>query len=194
MKDPRIVFLLLILVVAGSFYWVESNSPQQQSIASHAGSRSDAINVARPFADTVRLDFSGGSNRSFKRPKRDLFGMLYPAPPVVKKPPVVPKPQPKPVVVAPKIVAPPPPPVPVRSTVKRMPGFQVLGSLQKQSGMTAFVMLQDEIYLLKEGEQFADEYKVAALTPENIRIIRVGSEGEVNLPLLEQKANSLSPY
>jgi len=193
MRDPRIVFLLLVLVVAGSVYWVKTNSPQQDSITSQIGSRSSGINVSKSSGDVTRLDFSGGSNRSFKRPKRDLFGMLYPAPPVVKKPPVAAKPKPKPVVQAPVRIVAPPPPVPVRSTVRRMPGFQVLGSLEKQAELTAFVMLQEKIYLLKEGQEFAEEYKVASLTPDNIRIVRIDSEGEINLPLIERTGKGLLP-
>lgn len=187
MRSPRAVFFLLLAVIAGSIYWVQLKSPRIERIDSETSTRDGVIKVTRTQQEK-RLDFSGGEKRKFQQPTRDLFGMLYPAPPVEATPKRVTRPAPrvkKPV----KVETPPPPPPPrltLPDTTPKMPSFQVIGSLEKKSGVTAFVMLQGDIYLLRQGQQFAEEYQVAALSPASIRIIRRDGAGEVTLPLTDK--------
>lgn len=192
MRNPRVVFFLLLIVIAGSIYWAQVQSPQVRNVGIDSNERSDAIPVSQEGRQGVRLNFSGGEQRTFKKPARDLFDMLYPAPPVKAAPKVAPKPVP--VVQEPvRPVVPPPPPVPIRSTTRRMPGFQVVGFLEKGSELTAFVMLQGDIHLLKQGQRFAEEYQVASLTPEAIRIVRLSGDGEVSLPLQDNPGGARVP-
>ncbi len=187
MNNAKII--ILALAIAGLLYYVWQSGPKIMTVADLGSDRqSNVVPINGQTAENNRLNFTGGEQRKFSRPKRDLFGLLYPAPaPVkVKPPPEVIKPV-APVV---EIVKPPPPPIPVRSTTRRMPAFQVLGFLERNAQITAFVSLQGEIYLVKQDQLFADEYRVAELNHEMIRITRAEGAGEVSLQLTESSGSS----
>lgn len=188
MKRSTILFPLLLLLMAGSFYYAWQNTPRTKFATKGEDRSGSSVSIEVDGKSSNRLNFSGGEQRKFRTPKKNLFGLLYPAPrqpkkkPVVTKPVVVAKPIPRPVA--------PPPPMPVRSNVPRMPAFKVIGFLEKEATVTAFVSLQGEIYLLRDQQQFADEFQVVEMTLDEIRIARIQGPGEVTLPLRDQ---SLKP-
>ncbi len=189
MKNSRIIFPLLGIGMVASFYYASQNTLPVQRIdrdKAEAAFTQDA--AASKALESDRFDFSGGEQRKFSKPRRNLFNQLFPPPPAPKKvaaPPVAPPP----VVVVPA-PAPPPMPVPVRTPSSRMPSFQVLGFLEKGDQLTAFVSLQGEIYLVKKEQLFADEFRVAELNHENITIARASGADEVSLPLSEKTGST----
>lgn len=189
MKNAQFILPILILLLAGSIYYAwQSEFDGNIGARPETEARLAGIPIQGQAVASGRLDFSGGEQREFKSPRRDLFGLLFPAPAPVKIKTLPPKPQP--VVPVVQVVQPPPPPIPVRSTVKRMPAFQTLGFLSRNDRITAFISLQGEIYLVKQGETIAGEYVVSELTPSMIKISRSEGEGEVTLPLSEQSGSA----
>ncbi len=190
MKNSRILFPLLALAMLASFYYAWQNTPRMQRVASDK-TVSEAVEILPADAEQVASPVFpvAGKSRKFSPPKRNLFAQLYPAPPPPPQPEVIAEPveQPVSVVVTPP---PPPPPVTVRTTRFQMPSFQVLGFLEKEKQLTAFLSLQGEIYLVKQGQVFADEYRVRGLDHENITIEQTGGLGEVSLPLNTNPASS----
>lgn len=193
MNRSRIYLVLLALAAVASFYYAWQNTPRVRRAGEDGtavrGKIESRTNQTTP---NVRLDLSGGEQRKFSRPHRDLFAPLYPAPPA--------PPAPVPVKTSPKVVAPPPPPPPkpaplpvVRQEINRMPAFKVLGFLAKSDRLTAFVALQGEIYVVKQGQQFAENYRVAELDRGKIVIRRIEGAGEVSLPLDEKIQNAMLP-
>lgn len=182
MKNARIILPILTLTAVASFYYAWQNTPRTQLVADDYGTtRSEAVRIADSSLERNRLDFSGGEQQKFNRPRRNLFGSLFPPPPPAK---VQPKVVVEPVrTVTPQVKPPPPPPVVVRSNTGRMPPFKILGFLEKNDQLTAFVSLQGEIYLVKKEQLLADEYRVADLNHQSITIARVEGAGQVSMPL-----------
>ncbi len=187
MKNSKIILPLLAVGVIVSFYYAwQDMQPVAPVNKGETGIHHAVDSPSGKALASGRFDFSGGEQRKFRTPSRNLFNQLFPAPPapkVVAAAPVVP---PSPVVdtVAPS--PPPPMPIPVRTPSTRMPAFQVLGFLEKSGQLTAFLSLQGEIYLVKKEQLFANEFRVSALTNQNITIARVSGAGEVSLPLSEK--------
>jgi len=127
--------------------------------------------------------------------RRDLFSPIFreevkappfrPLPPPPKALPLPPKPQGQPVqpqaqVQAPPPGAPPPPP---------MPNFTFLGFLKKRGGdERVFISLDKEIYVVKKGSIIAGNYEVSNLTDDAITIASRSGQGEVVIPLVENKS------
>ncbi len=188
MKNSRALLVLFILGAGFSLYYLWQNMPHEEHV--HALLQSEAKAGTGNGRDAKQqFDFSGGSHLKFSQPKINLFRQLFPPPPVKQTPkiivaPVVP---PAPVV----IVQAPPPPVPVQNVSSPMPGFRVLGFLQKGGELTAFVSLQGKIYLLKKNQQFAGEFRVTELDSQQITIGRLNGAGEVKIPLTEAKVRNV---
>jgi hypothetical protein len=189
MRNARIILPLLALAAGASFYYAWRNTPRVERV----GDGQVLVESTRqPVADTgeesSRFDFSGKKQRKFRKPRRNLFGPLFVPPPPPKQQ-VRQQPLELPTS-APVEVKPTPPPVPSPVVSSRMPLFQILGHLEKNAQITAFVSLQGEIYLVKKGELFADEYRVAALNQDKITIVRATGSGEVSLLLNAGKGST----
>ena len=193
MSRSRLLLLLFVLLgLAVTYAWFET--PRQQRVKSSAESATDNSvfsvdgKLATATAD-VGLDFSGGEKLTYQQPKRDLFRPLYSEPAPVKK------------VVA---VAPPPPPEPVetvpppvmtrsaalpKSSAKPIPPLKVLGYLHKGTTQTAFLSsVQGEIFVVKQGERFADNLLVRELNAEKIIVSRDVKDDGVTLYFSKETA------
>ncbi|MCF6177847.1 MAG: hypothetical protein L3J63_00450 [Geopsychrobacter sp.] len=189
----KLLLALLLLAVPAAFYyaWYAMPSPQYAQndtlssgeLATRSGTNADANN---------RLDFSGGEQRRYRKPIHNLFGPLFPPPP----PPTPPKVEviPPPVLPVAPVVAQAPPPVvtppPRLVATVPMPDFKVLGFLEKGAQLTAFISLQGAVHLVKQGDVFAEQFKVVELTIQSITLRRVRGTGEVTLPIHEKLGSS----
>lgn len=183
---PLQLLLLGVILLSGYFAW--QNMPRLGILPDAENRQLSGLPSGSVSPGSKRLDLSGGERRPFTRPQRDLFAALFPAPPPPKKVPVV-QPQPLPQAPVPvKLEPPPPPPPPVR-TVARMPAFTALGSLRKAGETTAFIGVAGGIYLLKQNQVFAGEYRVAELSDDSITIVRDQDGGRVQLTLRDDQAN-----
>ena len=196
MRNPRIILPLLALGVVASFYYAWQNMPRVEYAPERpvtATTVSDSPAGKAKSEDSI--DFSGGKQRRFSKPRRNLFGELYPPPkivkPVVTEAPVVAAPPvAAPVVVEPVVTA---PLGPIQTASMRMPSFQILGYLEKEQQLTAFVSLQNEIYLVKQDQLLTDEFRVTQLTREKITFARTTGKGEVSLALSDKTGGTAIP-
>ncbi len=186
MKVMRKGLPFLVLVVAVSLYFLLQSITATKSVRENkAMVHSAAVRASDTSEENERLNFGREEEAEFSKPLRDLFSRLYPppsAPVKLKKPPKVKAPPPKVVVAAPPVVVKPVAPPP---KIDRMPTFQVLGFLEKDDQLTVFVSLADEIYLVKNEQQFAGRYRVEALDRKLITITRNDGTGRVSIPLKE---------
>lgn len=195
MRNSRIILPLLALGVVASFYYAWQNMPRVEYASDRlvpAAAVVDSPTGKSESEDSV--DFSGGKQRKFSKPRRNLFNQLYPPPKIIKpvaaELPVVTEPVVEPVVVPPVVAA---PVVPIHSASMRMPSFQILGYLEKEGQLTAFVSLQNEIYLVKQDQLLTDEYRVTQLTREHITFTRTTGRGEVSLSLSDKLGGTAIP-
>jgi len=175
MNRTRLLLILTVLLVA-AIYYAWTATPQQQKISA-GSSRTDRHSVAVDKSATAageKLDFSGGGELPFHKPKRDLFRALYRPPKpqprriVVSRPPPPPPPPPKPVFTPPPAAVTPQPAGP-----KPIPPLKVLGHLQKEGVVTVFLASpQGEIFILKQGQRFADHLLVRELTTQKVVVSR----------------------
>lgn len=192
MNRTRIIVVLLVLFCAAVIYaWVAT--PRQRSIApGELVSRS--ATTAQPFSGDVSftvadLDFSAAQADSFHPPKVDLFGSLYPPPKPEQS-----RPLPAPV----KIEQPVPPPpriapvVTVPTGPKPIQPLTVLGFLNKAGQLTVFLSsTKGDVYLVKQGDVFADDLIVVKITASEIKIQRKNTDQQVMLRLGEVKSQRL---
>lgn len=187
MMNSRLLQLLLLVVILLSGYFAWQKMPRLGTLPAAENQAISNRQPSQSAADDQGLDFSGGEQHPFRRPQRDLFAPLFPAPPP-PKPVAVVQPQrplqaPVPVRIEPLPL--PPPPKVVRAQAL-MPRFKVLGSLRKDGEMTAFIGAGGGIYLLKQNQVFASEYRVAALNEQAITIVRDGDGARVQLALQDE--------
>ncbi len=177
MSRSRLLLLLFVLLgLAVTYAWFAT--PRQQRLTDLSESSTDAqataAGIKRATATAeVGLDFSGGEKLAYQQPKRDLFRPLYSEPvPVKKVVAVAPPPPPEPEVVIPMPVLTRPVALP-NSSAKPIPPLKVLGYLQKGTTQTAFLSsVPGEIYVVKQGERFADNLLVRELNADKITVSR----------------------
>jgi hypothetical protein len=197
MSRPRLLLLLFVsLGLALTYAWLET--PRQQRVTKTAGSatkrqRFAVATQSQENLEEMGLDFSGGEKLAYKKPKRNLFRPLYEKPKVVAVVKVLPPP-PEPVA-APVVLPPPPMTRPAalpKLAVKPIPPLTVLGYLQKNRVQTVFLSsMQGDIYVVKQGDRFADGLLVRGLTAQEVRISRGLKDAGVTLPLGEKKAGRM---
>jgi len=178
MTRPAVLILLLVLLVAAGYYaWQASPQPQHLVAREAEIKHSSQKKVLKLADERENLDFSGGQKHPFKPPVRDLFRPLY-RPPKPETRPVVVSPLPSTPAPAPiREIQPPPAPVRPRESEafgpKPIPNFKILGFLQQEGERQAFLASQTgEIYVLKQGQRFADDLLVRELTGDKIVLSR----------------------
>ncbi len=104
-------------------------------------------------------------SRALPRFERNPFAAEAPrpAPPA----PVAPQPPPAP---------PPPPPIPLKAV-----GYSEKGGGRQE----AYVSDEDQVFVVHEGEQFAQKYRVLKITPRSIQIEDETSHQTVELPFAQ---------
>lgn len=188
MNRQNKMLLILALILAGALMYAYHWYPRQEFVTGDVESlrsQPQGSNVGGQSQSALaglRLNFYQENRGEFRAPKRDIFSPLYVEKKIVRKP-VKPAPKPKPVVKPkpvpkPKVVAAPPP-------VKQQPiaNFVLLGYLDKDSERTVFLGLKDEIFIVKTGDLFAKEYRVAELTPDQLLIRRESDSREIRIEL-----------
>lgn len=193
MSRQRILLLLFVaLGLALTYAWFET--PRQQRVSQGhetAAENSRLANDDRQQArsSAIGLDFSGGEKRSYKKPIRDLFRVLYTKPKPVKQVVVAP-PRPKPVekpIRMPVLPLKRPAALP-KAGFKPIPPLKVLGYLQKGETQSVFLSsVQGDIFVVKRGDRFADGLLVRALNTQEIVISRSLKDPGVTLPIREKE-------
>lgn len=168
------ILSLLVLVLIGSVVYAWFAMPRQKRISPEELSLQERNRQPRTenFVEwPAALDFTGGEKLQFQEPKRDLFRPLYRAPVIKRRPPpklrpaVIKLPPPKPIVTQPAVILPVGP--------KPIPKLTVLGYLQKDVDFTIFLAsTQGDIYLVKQGDRFADNLLVRDVSKGAIVVSR----------------------
>lgn len=187
MTRARLLMILLGLLCAALIYaWTAT--PQQKRVENVVGKQLNSadgsvsqVEIAPEIAD---LDFSGGVNNSYQQPKRNLFAALYQPPKVaVKRPTPKLKPRPKVAKVVTKVVK-PIVRAPQPSGSLSLKPLKVLGYLDNGGQRTVFLTgRKDKIFLVKEGDIFADGLEVSEISQKNITIVKKATGQQLSLPL-----------
>lgn len=188
MNRQNKILLILALILAGALMYAYHWYPRQEVVTGDVEvlrSQPQGSNTGEQPQSALaglRLNFHQENRGAFKTPKRDIFSPLYVEKKVVRKP-VKPAPKPKSVVKPkpvpkPKIVVAPPP-----VTQQPIANFTLLGYLDKDSERTVFLGLKDEIFIVKSGDLFAKEYRVAELTADQLLVRRDSDSREVRIEL-----------
>ncbi len=193
MSRSRLLLLLFVLLgLALTYAWFET--PRQQRVKNPAESvvGDSAVSTEGEGSSVpvvTGLDFTSGEDLSFQKPRRDLFRPLYSEPDPIKSSKVVaPPPVPEPVMVMPPPVMTRPAALPKFGT-KPIPPLKVLGYLQKGSSQSAFLSsVQGEVYVVKQGERFADGLLVRSLDADKIHISRDLKDEGVTLYFSKENA------
>ena len=193
MSRSRILILLLVLlgVAIGYAWWATPRQQKAGSVSNRSHVAMDKGEMNMAFQGIASLDLSGNPPSKYHPPVRDLFGTLYRAPrPVRPKPVAVTKSVVKPApVIAPQTVT---PIVETAPRQKPIPPLSVLGYLDKNKEFTVFLgSPQGEIYLLKQGDRFADDLEVWSIDRNGITVARRQTDQRVVLPLGEARSQRL---
>lgn len=184
-RNRLLVLLLIVLCGAIAYAWLET--PRQRKVMTSALSiKSSADLVHQPLdidSEIEDLDFSGGIDHRYQKPKKNLFAALYQPPKVVKRKPRKKKKKSKIVKVAPKVIR---PIVPVKKPkgLPPLPSFKVLGYLDRAERKTVFLTSgQGKIFLVKAGDHFLDDLDVLEINDRDILIGRKRTGQKVSLKL-----------
>jgi hypothetical protein len=184
-RNRLMVLLLIVLCGAITYAWFET--PRQLKVAESGQSRTLSTDLVAQQLDIEPeiedLDFSGGTDNKYQKPKKNLFATLYQPPKAVKRKPRKRKPKPKVVKVAPKVIQ-------TKVLAKKpkglppLPSLKVLGYLGRAESKTVFLASgQGKIFLVKEGDHFFDELDVLEINDRNISIGRKRTGQQVSLKL-----------
>lgn len=177
-----LIILCVVLLISACYAWFATPHQQKVDVKISTQNIESELPVSRSI-DAYALNFTNSEAETYTKPKRDLFRPLYQpkveprisspkkklvrhaTPALVKPVTVVIAPTP-PVVVSPPISKPILPPI-----VERIPQLKVVGFLQNGLVPTAFLSSKGgELYLVKEGDTFADTLFVEKLDAEKIII------------------------
>lgn len=201
MNRQRLVFFILLAVLAVSLVYSYFRMPRQQTVGQlkHApvDARSAKVSprVVPPVDEgrKLRLDLMECRQGRFAGFRRNIFSPIFHAEGKVAAVPVLPPPVPPPPtpsvppvskLPAPPTVAAPPEPPPV---VRDMARFTFLGYLKKDNKKTIFLSKDKEILLVRQGDKLAGKYEATSVT-DTALTIRVLSDGsEIVIPLVENR-------
>ncbi len=189
MTRQKLILAVLLLILALAFWYAYWASPRQERVASAVGSqakvkRTHEVQTAPMLTDKrrVRLEILERGIDAFSEPRRDIFRLVQPRPIVATPPPRVTVPQPTPPPVSPPVQVVSPALVP-QAAVR----FTALGYLEKEKVKTVFLSLENEIFIVKEGDLFGKnkEFEAEEITDEKI-VIRHGSGTfPITIPLID---------
>jgi hypothetical protein len=182
--------MALLAILGLAFWYAYWASPRQERLTPVVGSaakvgRAGEMQPAVPITDKrrVRLEIMERGVDAFSEPRRDIFRLVQPRPIAAAPKPVIPVAQPAPMTVL--------SPIPVANP-DMLPGssvrFNVLGFLKKENSKTVFLSLENEIFIVKEGDRFGKnkEFEAEEITDEKL-VVRQGSGTfPITVPLLDK--------
>ena len=151
-----------------------------------------AVVTSAPGVDAVRLASTSASldptldetamhrteSLVYSGSGRNIFSATY-TPPAPSIPKNVPPPRPRPGPVMPPVPTGPPPPPPIN--------LKFFGTAKRSnSGMQAFLLSGDDVYLASAGEVVAHKYKILAVNPGSIQVQDLQNNNTQSLPLQTQ--------
>lgn len=194
MSRNRLLMILFVLLCGAIAYaWMET--PRQRRVTTPASSRNVTTGQVAAQYDVAPeiddLDFSGGTEHQYQKPKKNLFAALYQPPKVVKRKKLKPTKKRKVVKVVPKVTQ-PVVHVPKQSGPPPMQPLNFLGHLKQEGVMTVFLAAADgEIFLVKKGDNFADGLVVDDLSAHEIVIRNKNTGQQVKQEIRTAKAQRL---
>lgn len=209
MNRQKLVLFLLLIGLVGSLAYAFLRSPKQLEVATpknRPGARATVIRKSTaaaakaPVFDSDRLNIEALEREmpGFSGFRRNIFAPLFrdeseqaalklpPPPPPLKLPP-----PPPPLTGSVQAPPPPPPPPSQRQLDEAELGrITFLGFLKKNGEKTVFLAMNNEIVLAKKGSKIGTRFQVTDLTDEAITIKSVNSEGQMVIPLSENRSLS----
>lgn len=196
--------ILLVLLVLAVMYSVFGGPQSKKAATTPASPRQTGTKATAPKAFShstsaqkndkkLHLALLDREYPKFSGFRRNLFAPIFheeqkaePRPSGSIKLPVPPPPppiKPGPPPVSPGVQVPEPTPL-----QREMAKFTFLGFLKKDNKKTIFLSSGKEIFLVKRGDTIAGKYEVSNLTDEALTIHPLGEEGEIVIPLVENRA------
>ena len=210
MNRQKLALFLLLIGLAGSIAYAFLRSPRQQegeTPKNRPGTQAPVIRQGKAAPAKKALD-SGTLNLEaleqdmpgFSGFRRNIFSPLFrdeseqsalklppPPPPPMRLPP-----PPPPLPASEQAAPPPPPPPPSQRQLDEaeLGKLMFLGFLKKDGERTVFLSKNNEIILAKKGSKIGTKFQVTDLTDEAITIKSVNSEGQMVIPLVENRSLS----
>lgn len=190
MKQQRLTWLLLLMGVLIVVRWLVPNAPPQsatsEAVARPALTKSAASTPAIAAETKAAAVDTAPAPQSIALPNASPLDFIDTAPPgnafAIRLPPVVaiapPSPPVKPVVLPPPSPSPQPPPAPPPP-----PPLQVIGTWDDGAAPGVFVSTPNGTVLARVGVVLMMEYRVIAVTAQQLTMEQLSSKREIRLPV-----------
>jgi len=189
MNRQKLVLSVLLALFAVSLVYSFWRMPRQKTVSTltHTPGAAPGKTVTsgqKVFDDKkLRLDLLERSTGQFSGFKRNIFQPLFQEKRIVHAGPPARTAKPVPLP-APSQAIPSPQPSPVQ---RDMAQFTFLGFLKKDNRKTIFLTSNNEIFLVKKGDRIAGKYEVVNISDEMIAIHSLENNGEIIIPLIENR-------
>ncbi len=192
MNRKRLILAALLGILALCLLYAFYATPRQQKAPPRAVVKAASkVKVTKqPVAESgegrVHLDLLNSEPEPFPGAERDIFRFkqrrLPPPPVTIAPPPVLPEPE----LVAPVVLL---PPTPIEVMQRALGQFTFLGFLEKSGEKTVFLSSGGELYIVKRGESFGaeNEFEVAEIDGNLLKVRQAGQDALVEIPLIEQQ-------
>jgi len=201
MNGARFLTVLGVLLACAVIYAYLTSPEQRRIPVSAVSPMPDKLDSRSRYSEdkkyALTADFSQQKSSDFKDPQRNLFAALY-----EKTPEVISKPAEAPILAQPNaaIVSQPPQideiikTIPPLQESQSLPQLVLLGSLDKKGEKTVFIKLvdEDEIYLVQQGDVFAENLVVKSLE-DSLVVISVGDIAKDIVLSLDDVVNQRLP-
>ncbi len=196
MNRKRVILAALLGVLAVCLVYayfatprLEKAPPRIAKQRAHSGSKVTGELKSIGGLERINFDFMTVEPQEFSGANRDIFRFGGRRP--VKRAPKVTAPA---LVAPPVVVSKPVQPVAVDVIEKALSQFTFLGFLEKAGEKTVFLSSGGNLFLVKRGESFGadQEFLVADIDENLLKVRHVGREGLVEIQLIEQQKLSAS--
>ena len=178
MRNRRLSWLLVLMVVLAVARWLFPPRTEHSTAAAGAVVRSVSA-VALGASSPVRM-LAPSSEMPPEVNEPDIPGDAF----AVRAPPAPPPAPPHPTIqVVVQATPPPPTPLVVVAPPPPPPPLQVIGTWDDGQGLAVFVSSPNGTLLARTGTMLLAEYRVTAITLQNLSLLHVASKREISLPV-----------
>ncbi len=196
-RQKILLFVLLLLLVAAIFQAYQGSS-RLDKVAGKAGTTPATVPSAEDFQTLralglrqLRVDLLEGKAGAYKGYKKDIFTLDQGQEALEETSDQLPdllqggEPLEPVAELTPETIAPLTVPTEFELLKKDLSQFTLLGYVIKSGRRTVFLQKQGEIFVVKQGDWFGEDYRVKELTKGWISITKGGNVNPIMIPLVE---------
>ncbi len=208
MNRQKLALFILLIVLILAIIWSSMSVPRQKTVSTlkyAPGKTRQTVTVTTEIpaaktgkqpADsaallderTLRLDLLEREPSGFKGYHRNIFKPIFTDElKLMKQKAVAFKPPPLPPVTVPPPAVVPPPVVQQETHQSTLARFVFLGYLKKDNRKTIFLSKDNDIILVRKGDNFAGRYEAKSITDQALTIVVKDTGEEIIIPLLENQ-------